>query len=405
MPLSISKFFAIIFTHFNVCWVYVWFLVQIYVAHVYFLFSIRFVLVVRRAFSGILQMDFSQFLNRILSLDTSSLSARHCLSFIAELAFSAASSSSSSAASSTSAPVANGPSSVILLGVDEISKSKWENKLLNLIGSISDSPLILSNGLRVAVLPIVTSLSQTLMAKQETESSRPLSLISLPVHLPGAADMLVNQLNLAPDFLPIIRVMCRSLSNHGRLLEVLHDLLKSGSVYFQQLVAGRENAISSILRAVIADNRGSAYLGILTRSSRDMLLPVCHALLGTSLDRDERLQNCAWTPDQLQMNGVFIGDATSKKGNITPIISPLQLLLWSERLIARSDFSELHPLANALVDVFSIKAPFTWSKFESFHAGMQREHAHSSYLLVFIPLIYVNICICIHFSTAFQFFS
>ncbi len=101
-----------------------------------------------------------------------------------------------------------------------------------------------------------------------------------------------------------------------------------------------------------------------------MVLPICHALLGTSLGRNELLEGCPWTPDQLQMIGVFSGDDTSETARITPIISPLQLLLWAENVTSRTDFLGLHPLANALTDVLSIKAPFTWVKFESFHAGM-----------------------------------
>jgi hypothetical protein len=306
--------------------------------------------------------EYAAFVGHLSSMDSANLSIRDCLAFIAELAF--------ASSHSGSAPVSTGPSAVILLGVDEISKSKWENDLLKLIGGISDSPLLLSNGMIVAVLPVVTSLSQSLVADQELLSNRPLRLISLPVHLPGAAAMMLKQLKLEPDFLPIMNVMCRSLGNHGRLLEVLLDLLKPNSVHFKQLVAERENAISPILRAVIADFRGSTYFDILKGRPKAMLIPICHALLGTSLGRDDRLEGCLWTPDQLQMNGVFIGDATSEKRKITPIISPLQLLLWAEQVISRMDFLELHPLANALTVVLSIEAPFTWVKFESFHAGV-----------------------------------
>lgn len=308
-------------------------------------------------------LEFSAFVRHLSSLDSAELSVRVCLTFIAELAF--------PSSHSGSLPVSKGPSALILLGVDEISKSKCEDDLLNLIGGISDAPLLLSNGMRVAVLPVVTSLSQLLLSKQTTISNRPLSLLPMPVFLPDAGSMLLKELQLEPHFYPIINAMCRSLGNHGRLLEILsEDLKKLHPGFLRALLNSNGSSIDQILRSVVGDIRGKAYIKILVENAPAMTIPVCHALLGNQIGRKLELPGCPMTPDELQMNGIFIGDATCEQGVISPIMSPLQVFEWASRIVKDSSCPELHPLARTLKDVLSIELPFSGTEFERFHAGM-----------------------------------
>jgi hypothetical protein len=353
----------------------------------------------RRTFHEILPEEFKKlsiFIKHIKSLDTTQLSLEDCLMFIAQLAF-PSSTTVSATASSSSAIVSNQPSAVIFLGVDEISKSMFEDELLKLVGSISDSMLLLPNGMRVAVLPIVTSLSQSLLAKQATLSNRPLSLVSMPVNLPGAADMMLQKLQLGPEYRVIIDALCRSLGNHGRSLEVLHDLLIPSSIHKlayalrKDLLVDKESSISRILQAVADDNKGACNFQLLTDDAESMVMPVCHALLGSSIGRSKMLKNCPMKPDQLQMHGVFIGDATSKRGQITPIMSPFQVLLWARKLLKESVSSELNLLATKLVEVLSIQPPISGTDFERFHAGMCVFISHFRVMLPYFLSILPNV--------------
>ena len=294
--------------------------------------------------------------------------------FIAELAFSASapSPSSFSSTSSNSSAASTAPTALIFLGVDEISRSGCENDLIDLIGGMSDSPLRLPNGLRVAVLPIVTSLSQSRMTKQATLSTRPLSLISMPVFLPGAEKMFLRKLDLGPEFLPIIRYFCRSLGNPGRLLEVLYDQLMILSPGFRQalLSPAGSKLVNAILQDVIREVRGKCFFHFFSNKPKSLAFPVCHALLGHEIARGDLLAGCDMDPDELQQRGIFIGDASVKDGRIIPIMSALQVVTWAEFIEKDASCRELHPLAATLIKVLSIKPPFSGSTFEVFHAGM-----------------------------------
>lgn len=323
-------------------------------------------------------VTFSDFFRHFKSLDTARSDYRMCLTFIAELAFSSKESAVSASDSAAPPRLPIPPqslSAVILIGVDEISKSECEHKLLKLLGRISDSPLLLSNGQRVAVLPIVTSLSQSLLAKLATLSNRPLSLIPMPVYLPGASDVLMQNLQLEQEYRPTIDALCRSLGNHGRSLEVLHDLLSPVSVHKNafamrmDLLNDKESAIDRILNAVADDDKGASSFQVLTDDAKSLVMPVCHALLGSTLGRSKKLKNCPKTLDQLQMHGVFIGDATSKRGKITPIMSPFQVRLWADTILEENIDSELNLLATKLIEVLTLQPPISGTDFERFHAG------------------------------------
>ncbi len=365
----------------------------------------------RRAFFDILphQLNtFAGFFQHLISLDFSRISAHDCLLLIAELAFPAPSSPPSSSlsptdisatAASSSAFTAESSYRVILLGVDEISKSECEVELLKLIGKISDERLLQ----RIVVLPIVTSLSQSLLFQGLTGTDRVVNFIPLPVYLPGADAMLMDKLKLQSRYAPIIETLCRSLGNHGRMLEVLHDILDPASTNPQShalqtsFMRDEGTAVDPILRAVAAHG-GIHYFHLLGRNPASMIVPVCFALLGQSLCRDEPLQGCTMTPDELQVQGIFIGDAKSLPGHITPIMSHFQVLIWAEAARDRPWQSpELYLLANTLVEILSLKHPFSGSKFETFHAGMCllvcfRARMHVRVIDFLCALIYNHTC-------------
>ena len=325
------------------------------------------------------------FFDYFISLDISLLSVNDCLLLIAESAFhvppsepdsnpspSSSSASSDSAAIATTAPISQSSFQVILLGVDEISKSKCEQELLTLLGQISDKRI----RRRIIVIPIVTSLSQRLVYEGLTGTDRVVNFIPLPAYLPGAAEMLMLKLGLHPNFGPMIKAICRSLGNHGRMLEVLHDILNPTSTnsLFRALQASMArdegNAVDSILRAVVA-NGGMHFFRDLIDLSTSLIVPVCCALLGQTISRSIFLPGCPKTPDQLQAQGIFIGDAESIPGSITPIMSHFQVIIWAETVRRQpSQSPALHALANSLVEILSLKYPLSGFKFETFHAGM-----------------------------------
>jgi hypothetical protein len=310
------------------------------------------------------------------------MSLRQCLRFIAELAFPASPSASSSAAAPASNADLPSPSAVIFLGVDDITQSKcWLNVMPLLVGT-SNSPMNIVGGRRMAVLSLITGRSQSLTFETGPWFDHPINFLPMPAHLPGADPSLLNQLQLGPEFLPTIKVLCRALGNQGRLLEILHDLLQptaSSLVLRQVLLAENENAVDVILRAVVADERGRIFFEKLQEDVKSMMYPVCHAVLGNELGRGEKIPGCSLTPDELRVNGVFIDNVITAGGLISPVMAPLQVLIWAEEFRANSEHPEQLALAGLLIEMFSIKSPFSCMKFEQFHAGVYLHLMCSSY--------------------------
>ncbi len=295
------------------------------------------------------------------------MSVRQCLRLIAELAFPISLPTLSSVASPASNADQHSPTTVIFLGLDEISQSESEIELMPQLVSCANAPMYITGGRFVSILPIITSRSQSFMNQTTGDwFDHPKSPIPMPAYLPGADHVLLSQLQLGLEFLPTVRVLCRALGNHGRLLEVLHDLLQpaaSSQVLRQTLLAENKNAIEVILRAVVADERGRFYFEMLQSDFKSLASPICHALLGIDLQSED-----------LRMKGVFIGDAITRGdwlGGRIPVMAPLQVLVWSEQALAKSENAELRALAAILIDMFSIKAPFSSMSFEQFHSGMR----------------------------------
>ncbi len=229
----------------------------------------------RRAFYDIWPTnlkDFSAFFEYfITSLDTSQLTVTQCVLLISELAFpvlpsqpasnlpcSVADSDLAVASTSTSASTSQFPFQVILLGVNEITKSECGFELIKLICKIGDERL----QQRIIVLPIVTSLSQTMVLNALFEAgrdaNRDANLVPLPVHLPGAANVVMAKLQLEPRHRQAIESICNSLCSHGRMLEALCDTLDPASTdprsraLRESLLRDDASATGAIVRAAAA---------------------------------------------------------------------------------------------------------------------------------------------------------
>ncbi len=134
-----------------------------------------------------------------------------------------------------------------------------------------------------------------MLLKGVTASDRLLNFLPLPAYLPGAAEMFMNKLNLESCHAPMIEILCPSLGHHGRMLEVLHDILDPASTDLTSkalkasFIRDAGTAVDSILREVAARG-GIHYFQRLQLDPLSLTVPVCHALLGQSLFRDENLQ-------------------------------------------------------------------------------------------------------------------
>ena len=297
----------------------------------------------------------------------------------------------------------HGPSAaepvVVLLLIDEIAKSQSEDEILKLVGGILDQSPSLVDGRQCWVLPVITSLSGTRLKGLLTGSQRAILPVPLPVPLKSAPAAMKQILQLPAELDPLIDVLCGDVGYHGRMLEAIVDVLQSSPTSpTDQLridvIANRREPfrfLPDIYRLLYEHKCSKAFFFDIVRNPHVLINAVCVALLGRSIPRDMKvlpavLQSGAshvigqlpateWTYDHLLSQGVFIGDAGTSSNEITPVMSPLQLVKWAHLMSAlpRGSFKktpQMNLFLLAVTRAFSSSDHNDWKTFEKFHHSM-----------------------------------
>ena len=161
---------------------------------------------------------------------------------------------------------------LLILGIDEISKTCLDNiplpeqrhinRMISFIGKTMDQNIV-SGPSPVFVFPIVTSLSQVAINRTCTASTRAISWIPLGA-LTGAASHVVRALGIATSNTSAVRaveMLCQYVGEHGRLLEILINVLRSrdGSL-LQKLQLLGPGALSTVCAFLESDSMVKAYM-------------------------------------------------------------------------------------------------------------------------------------------------
>lgn len=132
-----------------------------------------------------------------------------------------------------------GQPGVCIIGFDKLIRSEWNSdspmpdevveKLIDsisAIGELMNSSIDIGEHL-VAVIPIISSLSQLLVNKAKTSSGRDITWIPLPP-LGGVWEHVCRALRVDDERIKqSIRILCDYLGEHGRLIECLVRILKT----------------------------------------------------------------------------------------------------------------------------------------------------------------------------------
>jgi hypothetical protein len=161
---------------------------------------------------------------------------------------------------------------LLILGVDEISKTCLDNiplqehrhinRMVSLIGKTMDQDVV-SGPSPVFAFPVVTSLSQVAINRTFTASTRAISWIPLGA-LTGAASHVVRSLGIATSDTIAVRaveMLCQYVGEHGRLLEILINVLRSRDGFLlQKLQLLGPGALSTVCAFLESDSLVKAYL-------------------------------------------------------------------------------------------------------------------------------------------------
>jgi hypothetical protein len=329
-------------------------------------------------------MTFASFFRHCSSMDQSDLTLEYCIQFIANHFVS--SSASAPAVSRASASAVALPSTeplLVLLSVDELSKSKCEDDILSLVGSTLDSSPSLADGRPCLILPVFTSLARFQFAKACTaHSQREILPVPLSVPLKSAPAAMKQLLQLPASLDPLIDVLCRDVGYHGRMLQAIAELLAPGTDYRKDVIDRIESPfhnLKTIHKALQQHKLSKAFFLYLGQES--LTQAVCAALLGFSVDRSAVISPGAphhpdsianWTFENLESRGVFIDDAGESADQITPVMSPLQLDYWAKRQQDRPENLD-DPIKmkffSMISRTYSSETFYNWQTFERFHCG------------------------------------
>ena len=343
-----------------------------------------------------MQTSFQSFFESCISADHSDLSLKSCIEFIANHSFKADVSMSESPIARSHGPSAAEPVVVLLL-IDEIAKSQSEDEILKLVGGILDQSPRLVDGRQCWVLPVITSLSGTRLKGLLTGSQRAILPVPLPVPLKSAPAAMKQILQLPAELDPLIDVLCGDVGYHGRMLEAIVDLLHSSKKpqLRTDVIANSHEpfrCLPEVYRLLYDHKCGEAFFRHIVEEPRELIDAVCVALMGLSVPRKAKvlpagyrgtstniaigqLPATEWTYDHLLSQGVFIGDAGTSSNEITPVMSPLQLVKWAHLMSAlpRGSFKktpQMNLFLLAVTRAFSSSDHNDWKTFEKFHHSM-----------------------------------
>jgi hypothetical protein len=285
-----------------------------------------------------------------------------------------------------------------ILGIDEIIKSRrfepetkvadetFVTRSISRIGQWSDGVFSVSGTDRKFVLvPVITSLSQLIVGNSTKHSGRIISWIPLsPLH--SVADQICEKLQLvqASDK-QAIEMLCTYLGNHGRLVEILVELLQSMRSYLLNLSGSMIQIFTSLKEDARAKDYQVQYFWFVV--SPDFMQITCSVRIQVLADEDYSLSivaaairgdtlksidrpGGARTVDNLILSGVYIDSiiirsiATADM-KVIPRLTLFQMYTWA---MDRVDNGDSLSFAGALYDFLTPRAVFTSDSFERFHA-------------------------------------
>jgi hypothetical protein len=307
--------------------------------------------------------------------------ANHFLTIGSKRAQAAAKARSSRSASALAA--ASVPSQehlVVMLLVDELSKSRCDDAILTMTGALLDSPPKFVDGRVCLVLPFFTSLSETRIREASTKSNRDISPLPLTVALTSAPAKLKAKLAMPRAFDCLIELLCRDVGYHGRMLEAIVSILSSGKLRRKVLDASHRPfaQLPHIHAALMESDLSVSFFTDLSSNRNFLVKAVCHALLAKSVNRELcavpenflGLESPGLTYDELLARGIFIGNAATKRDFITPVMSPLQLVAWADQCLSDGVLNErMLSFAKIVSRAFGSESSYNWETFELFNHG------------------------------------
>jgi hypothetical protein len=272
---------------------------------------------------------------------------------------------------------------LVLLLVDEIAKSLCEDDIMTLVGGVCDDSPRLADHRACFVLPVFTSLSETRMSKLLTGSRRPILPVLLKVPLVSASAAMKVRLQLPPAFDTLIDVLCRDVGYHGRMLESIVDILAPESAFEgsirAELVTSADEPFQNLphIYTLIRTHKASrSYFSRIVQIADSLFHAICVCLLGKSvplgsnilrkLSDEASASDVGPSYDDLLEQGVFISNASTVNGFITPVISPLQLTWWAAQLLNCTADTMKKNFLSAIIRAFCPVTENNWKKFEKF---------------------------------------
>jgi hypothetical protein len=341
-------------------------------------------------------MTFTPFFLQCLTLNMTTVKPATCIQFIvSHFVSTQAGNYASQSCDSTEvvpSPSSSGPVLVLLM-VDELAKSNCEDKIIAAVGSILDESPRLADGRKCLVLPVFTSLHETKLTDLLTGSQRAIKKVPLRVALTSAPAAMKALLAAPPELHPLIDVLCNDVGCHGRMLEAIADLLHPTTKLWRDVNVFDHDPFRMLplVHAALFDHPCSAeFFRDLSQAPHVLINVVCTVLLGLTVVRKlpvapgqqhdvsaskviGQLPMSQWTYDYLLSQGVFIADAGKSLNDITPVMSPLQLVKWADSM-QRISFLELTPqmklFLKSIKQAFSASSVHNWENFEEFHHGM-----------------------------------
>jgi hypothetical protein len=163
---------------------------------------------------------------------------------------------------------------LLIFGVDEIAKTCLEdqpasqqqsriNAIVSLIGKLMDV-FVVSGPRPVVAFPVVTSLSQVAIDFAANASNRAISWLPLGA-LKGAAMHAVRKLGISSSDTQVVRtveMLCQYVGEHGRLLEILIDVIQSDSELFTDLCMRGPAAMPKIIAIFSQSSQARAYVSV-----------------------------------------------------------------------------------------------------------------------------------------------
>ena len=160
------------------------------------------------------------------------------------------------------------------------------------------------------------------------------------------------------------------------MLEAIAGLLARGSPIRTMLDASYLSPLTFLPRihtALLSDSLSSAFFLNLVIHASSLVDAVCHVLLGQRVPRGDLAASSIGTYDDLQALGIFIDDACESKGEIVPIMSPLQLVRWATSVSScrppcfADDRNQFGVFLRSILNMFSAANLYDWATFEHFH--------------------------------------